>query len=62
MEVIGQIVKSRKKELSDTEMSRQIIKYVRFFKTKKNVLILDTNMSKKKLINKALKKVKVLLK
>jgi len=50
-------IKSRKTELSDKELEHQIKGYVRFFKPKKNVLLLDSNMSKKILINKIIKKI-----
>ena len=55
------IVKSRKMELPNNEISRQINEYVKFFRNKKNVIMLNTNMPKKKVIKKILTKVRNLL-
>ena len=44
-------IKSRKIELSDSELKRQISGYSIFFKNKKNVLMLDTRIKKNKLID-----------
>ena len=50
-------IKSRKTELSDKELIRQIKEYDRFFKTKQNVLLLNSNMQERKLISKIIKKI-----
>ena len=50
------IIKSRKQELSDSELKRQIKEYSIFFKNKKNVLILNTNIQINTLIKKIKKK------
>ena len=52
----------RKNELSNKELNRQITQYTQFFKPKKNVLMLNTNMKKKKIISKILKRTKNLIK
>ena len=36
--------------------------YTKFFKNKKNVIVLNTNMKKNKIIDKILKKIKILIK
>jgi len=48
-------IKSRKQELSDTELKRQIKDYTQFFRNQKNVLKLNTNNKKKILIKKITK-------
>jgi thymidylate kinase len=53
--------KSRKNELQDVELKRQISEYSKFFRNKKNILVLNTRMPKKKLIKKILKKIKELV-
>jgi thymidylate kinase len=55
-------IKSRKIELSDQELKRQMSEYNKFFKNKKNLLVLNTNMKKNKIIYKILKKIKILIK
>jgi|TARA_B110000259_G_scaffold188341_1_gene246588 thymidylate kinase len=50
------IIKSRKQELPDIELKRQIKEYSIFFKNKKNVLILNTNTKTNSLIKKIKKK------
>lgn len=55
-------IKSRKIELSDQELKRQMSEYTKFFKNKKNVIVLNTNMKKNKIIDKILKKIKILIK
>jgi len=50
------IIKSRKRELSDTELKRQIKEYSIFFKNIKNVLILNTKTQTNSLIKKIKKK------
>ena len=55
-------IKSRKLELSDKELRRQIREYNKFFKNKKNVIMLNSNIKKKKLTNKILKKIMFLTK
>ena len=54
-------VKSRKNELQDVELKRQISEYSKFFRNKKNILVLNTRVPKKKLIEKILKKIKELV-
>jgi thymidylate kinase len=54
-------IKSRKKELSDNELRRQISEYTLFFRNKKNILMLNTNMKKKNLIILISKKIKALI-
>ena len=54
-------IKSRKQELTENELNRQIREYYQFFRKKKNVLMLNTSMNKKKLIIKILKKIKILI-
>jgi thymidylate kinase len=44
------IIDSRKQELSNSETKRQIRGYTLFFRNRKNVLKLDTNVKKKKLV------------
>ena len=56
------IILSRKKELPIYELRRQIKKYKIFFSKSKNVLRLNTNIEKKKLIKKIEKKINNLLK
>jgi len=53
-------IKSRKTELSDNELKRQISQYTLFFRNKKNILMLNTKMNKKKLIILISKKIKEL--
>ena len=48
-------IESRKQELSDTELKRQIKDYTQFFRNQKNVLKLNTNNKKKILIKKITK-------
>ena len=55
-------IKSRKLELSDKELRRQIREYNKFFKNKKNVIMLNSNIKKKKLTNKIIKKIMFLTK
>jgi thymidylate kinase len=55
-------IKSRKRELSDDELKRQTSEYRQFFRKKKNVLMLNTNIDKKRLIIKILNKIKILIK
>ena len=43
-------IKSRKHELSDNELKRQTKDYTRFFKNQKNVIKLNSNNNKKKII------------
>lgn len=50
-------IKSRKTELSDIELKRQIYDYKYFFKAKKNVLYLNTANKKEVLIKKIVKKI-----
>ena len=50
-------IKSRKTELSDIELERQIYDYKYFFKAKKNVLYLNTANKKEVLIKKLVKKI-----
>ena len=50
-------IKSRKYELSDNEIRRQTRGYTQFFRNKKNVIKLNTNVNKKKLINLISKKI-----
>ena len=54
-------IKSRKNELTDNELNRQIREYKQFFKNKKNVLMLNTRIKKTKLINRIVKKIKTLI-
>ena len=49
------IIESRKHELSSAESKRQIKDYILFFKNQKNVLVLNTNVNKKKLVKKIIK-------
>ena len=49
-------IKSRKSELSDSEINRQIKEYVYFFKNKKNVLMLKTSTNSQILLVKIKKK------
>ena len=56
------IIKSRKVELTDNELRRQVKDYSNFFKNKKNVLILNTNKQSKILITIIKKKMKTLIK
>ena len=56
------IIKSRKIELHDSEINRQIQEYIKFFKHKKNVIMLNTNMQKKKIITKILTKINTVVK
>ena len=51
------IIKSRKQELSDSELKRQIKEYSIFFKNIKNVLILNSNIQTNSLIKKIKKKI-----
>jgi thymidylate kinase len=51
-------VKSRKQELSDNELKKQIKDYTKFFKNQKNVLTLNTSVQKKILIQSIKKKIK----
>lgn len=55
------IIKSRKLELSNKELSRQMKDYSIFFKNKKNVIRLNTCLSDKILIKILIKKIKYLL-
>ena len=55
-------IKSRKNELSDSELKRQIIDYTQFFRNKKNVLMLNTSMKQFKLIQQISIKIKNKLK
>ncbi len=55
-------IKSRKFELPDRELKRQISDYSKFFKTQKNVLKLDTRIKKEKLIKQIVKKINNLIK
>ena len=50
-------IESRKKELTHIELKRQITEYKHFFRSQKNVLILNTNIKKNKLIKKIIKKI-----
>jgi thymidylate kinase len=54
-------VKSRKIELPDNELNRQSKEYMEFFKNQKNVIILNTNLKKKKLIDLISKKILTLV-
>jgi len=49
-------IKSRKYELPDNEVKRQIRGYKRFFSNQKNVLILNTNIQITKLVKQITKK------
>ena len=49
------IIESRKHELSSAESKRQIKDYILFFKNQKNVLVLNTNVNKKKLVKQIIK-------
>ena len=55
-------IKSRKVELTDNEMRRQIKEYSIFFKNKNNVLILNTNVQSNILIKKIKKKIDTIIK
>jgi len=55
-------LKSRKFELSEQELKSQIKKYSTFFRTKKNVLVLNTSNQYKILTNKILKKINYIIK
>ena len=48
-------IKSRKRELPDNVLKHQIQNYIKFFKTKKNVLVLNSN-KKDILISRIIKK------
>ena len=56
------IIKLRKFELSESELSRQIKKYYIFFKNKKNVLILNNHGKKKTLIKIIKNKINLIIK
>jgi thymidylate kinase len=56
------IIKLRKQELSDKELKRQIKEYSIFFKNKKNVLILNTNIQTSSLMKEIKKKIDSLIK
>ena len=53
-------VKIRKSELADNEIKRQIRDYLLFFKSQKNVLMLKSNIQKKKLVKIITKKLAIL--
>tara|TARA_B110000967_G_C18853329_1_gene545775 strand:+ start:972 stop:1550 length:579 start_codon:yes stop_codon:yes gene_type:complete len=55
-------IKLRKLELPDNELKRQIKFYKKFFTKQKNVLILDTNIQKTKLIKKIVELINHLIK
>lgn len=55
-------IKTRKFELSDKELKRQINEYTIFFSKKKNVLILNTKINKKKSIILIAKKIQKIIK
>ena len=55
-------IKYRKQELSDNELKRQIKDYRIFFIKQKNVIIFDTNISKKMLIKNITKSINNLIK
>jgi thymidylate kinase len=55
-------IKSRKHELSDNEIVRQIRDYKKFFSNKKNVLKLNTNFEKTKIVKQITKKINSLIK
>ena len=50
-------IKKRKQELPDNELKNQIKKYSNFFKIKKNVLMLNSKIQSKLLIEKIKKKI-----
>jgi len=55
-------IKSRKVELPDDELKRQIKEYSKFFKNKKNVLLIDKNIQCKKLTSIIVKKMNSFIK
>ena len=52
------IIKFRKIELSDYELKHQMKEYTKFFRSKKNILVLNTKKPTKILINQISKKIK----
>jgi len=55
-------IKNRKDELSDSEIKRQIKEYKKFFSGKKNVLNINTNGKKIKIVNQITEKINSLIK
>jgi thymidylate kinase len=56
------IIKKRKNELTDYELKRQIREYSNFFKSKKNVLVLNTNKKSKASLTKIKSKINFFIK
>ena len=48
LNISSKIAERRKKELPKSELKRQINEYIKFAKTKKNSIILNTNKNKNK--------------
>ena len=55
-------VESRKNELSNNELRRQIKDYSQFFRNKKNVLKLNTDINKEKLLSNITKAISIFIK
>lgn len=55
-------IKLRKQELSHNELQQQIKYYMKFFRNQKNVIKLNSNIQKNKLVTQATKKINTLIK